>query len=311
VDRVDVTVLFATVNRAAQLTRTLAHCAELNTTGLTWQLIVVDNGSTDDTSAVLTDAATRLPLLALRQPEPGKNRALNLGLPHASGAMLVFTDDDIVPDKGWLQELVRVARDWPTHDVFAGRITPRFPEGTPAWVRAHPFGRGAFAHFDLDQPEGPTSTRAFGGNFAIRAEVAARHQFNEDIGPRAGADYVMGSETEYLLRLQRAGHTTVYAPTAKVEHIIEAAQTTPEWILTRSYRLGRGLTRIGLSNRSRAPLLWGVPLYLMPRIVMTWLRYRLSPMRSTSRQFDIALEYYFLRGSIHELRLMSRETPQA
>jgi glycosyltransferase involved in cell wall biosynthesis len=304
---VDVTVLFATANRADLLGETLGHLERLDTLDLTWQLIVVDNGSKDTTTEVLSRATARLPLIALHEPAPGKNRALNLGLPHAKGDLVVFTDDDVVPHRDWLRELVGASRRWPAHDIFAGRITPRFPSETPRWVREHPFGEAAYARFDLDHGEGPTDKLPFGPNFAVRGRVVAQHAYSETIGPRAGQNYSMGSETEYLLRLQRAGHGIVYVPSAQVEHVIQQSQTTPDWLLGRSFRLGRGLTRLGLVNPSQPPRLFGIPLRLVPRIGRTWLRYRASVVLGWHRHFDVALEYHFLRGSLHELRLMARE----
>jgi glycosyltransferase involved in cell wall biosynthesis len=305
---VDITVIFATANRATLLAQTLGHFEALDTRGLTWQLIVVDNGSKDTTPDVLATAGQRLPLIALSQPEPGKNRALNLGLPHAAGELIVFTDDDVVPGRDWLQILAAASRRWPTHDVFAGRITPRFPDATPAWMRQHPFSGAAYARFELSQEEGPTDKLALGPNFAVRRCVIERHQFSEAIGPNTGQrNYAMGSETEYLHRVQRAGHTTIYVPAARVEHVIQSNQTTPEWLLGRSFRLGRGLTRLGFVNSVKGPRLFGTPVQLLPTVGRTWLRYRLSPLLGWHRHFDVALEYQFLRGSLHELRLLAQE----
>lgn len=306
--RVDITVIFATANRAELLAQTLGHLESLDTSGLTWQLIVIDNGSKDATPDVLAAARHRLPLIALSQPEPGKNRALNLGLPHAAGELVVFTDDDVIPDRDWLQVLAAASRRWPAHDVFAGRITPRFPDATPAWMRQHPFSGAAYARFELPQEEGPTEKLALGPNFAVRRCVVARHRFSEAIGPNAAQrNYAMGSETEYLHRVQRAGHNTIYVPSARVQHVIQSTQTTPEWLLGRSFRLGRGLTRLGFVNPLKRPHLRGMPLQMVPTVVRTWLRYRVSPLLGWHRHFDVAIEYQFLRGSLHELRLLAQE----
>lgn len=306
--RVDITVIFATANRAELLAQTLRHFESLDTRGLAWQLIVIDNGSKDRTPQVLAAARARLPLIALSQPEPGKNRALNLGLPHATGELIVFTDDDIVPDRDWLLALIAASRRWPTHDVFAGRIIPRFPDATPNWMRHHFFSGAAFARFELPQDEGPTDKLALGPNFAVRHRVVASNRYSETIGPHNGQrNYAMGSETEYLLRLKQAGHETLYVPSARVEHVIQSNQTTPEWMLARSFRLGRGLTRVGLVNSDKSPHLFGVPLSILPTVGRTWLRYRLSPLLGWQRHFDVAIEYQFLRGSLHELRLLARK----
>lgn len=308
---IDVTVLIATFNRGRVLARTLTRLRELDTTGLTWQLIIVDNGSTDDTAHVLASAARTLPLLALHHAERGKNRALNAGFTHARGALIVFTDDDVLPDVRWLAELRRAAADWPGHHVFAGQIVPTFPDGTPGWLRDHPFGMGAFARFQPDKPEGPIEALPFGGNFAVRAASVGGVGFNELIGPVAGTDYVAGSETEYLLRLKRAGHTPVYVPTARVEHVIEPEQTTHEWLMTRCFRIGRGMTRLGLAYRFRPPCVFGVPAYLIPHAGKTWLRYLFRGLLGQERRFDAELRYQFLRGGLRELRQMARDGTSA
>lgn len=308
---VDVSVVLSTVNRAAVLSETLRHFAALDTDGIRWQLLVVDNGSSDTTPEVLRNAPANLPLEALHEARAGKNRALNLALPSIRGGLVVFTDDDVIADPAWLKELLRASRAWPTHGILAGRIIPRFPEGTPQWVRVHPFGEAAFSRYELAQPEGPTDQLPFGPNFAIRASVMTGFAFSEQIGPSAERNYSMGSETEFLLRLQKAGHEIVYVPSAHVQHVIQANQLKPAWLLGRSFRLGRGLTRMGLSNRLQDPLLFGIPAYLVPRLIRTWLRYRLSRPLGWQRHFDIGLEYQFLLGSLHELRLMAGETSAA
>jgi glycosyltransferase involved in cell wall biosynthesis len=97
-------ILLATRNRASLLESTLAHFGGLELRGIDWELIVADNGSTDKTADVLERAGKRLPLLALHEPAPGKNRAINRALAAGRGELLIFTDDDVEPDAGWVQE---------------------------------------------------------------------------------------------------------------------------------------------------------------------------------------------------------------
>src|SRR4051812_20676605 len=98
----DASVLIATRNRPAQLAETLGYLARQASDGVRFEVIVADNGGDAATAAVLADARAALDVVAVVEPRPGKNRALNRALPRARGALLVFTDDDVEPRAGWL-----------------------------------------------------------------------------------------------------------------------------------------------------------------------------------------------------------------
>src|SRR6476620_3461967 len=128
----DVSVLFTTHNRGHCVGRTLDAFATLQTPpGLTWELLVVDNGSTDATPRVLRSYVSRLPLRPIEEPQPGKSRALNRALSLARGAILVFTDDDVVPVPTWLSAMAAGVARWPEAHIFPARIVPLFPPGPP------------------------------------------------------------------------------------------------------------------------------------------------------------------------------------
>lgn len=96
---VAVSVIVATRNRCAPLAETLEAMTRLVVPpALTWELIVVDNGSTDGTSALLDRYRARLPLRSVVEPVPGLSVARNAGLHVARGEVIAFTDDDCVVD---------------------------------------------------------------------------------------------------------------------------------------------------------------------------------------------------------------------
>jgi glycosyltransferase involved in cell wall biosynthesis len=303
----DVSVLLATRNRGALLRDTLSTLTRLAASGLTWEVIAVDNGSTDDTAAVLAQLTSQLPLVALHEPRPGKNVALNRALELARGELLLFTDDDVLADPDWLREHVRAARDWPAASVFAGAITPLFPAETPERVREHEPIRNLLCNFALPQEEGLTDTLPLGPNFSVRASAMKGLRYEEAIGPRQGGNFAMGSETELLKRLRDRGDQIVYVPTARVEHVVQPYQTEIDWLLGRSFRLGRGLTRMGFVYAEPAARIFGVPTYMWREIARTHVYYALGRFFAWPATFDIASEYHFVRGAIHEQRLMARE----
>jgi len=294
----DVSVLIATRDRAPLLEATLGHLARQATNGLRWEVIVVDNGSTDATAAVLARAADALPLRALAEPQPGKNRALNRALPAARGALLVFTDDDVEPVPRWLAEYAGAARRWTAHAVFGGPVIPRLPIGTPDWLRDHAFTVAAFARWEPQAAEGPCATMPFGPNYAVRARRMDGTTFREDLGSQGGASDLMGGETELLNRLAAAGERVVFVPSASLRHVIEPHQTTPEWLLRRAFRAGRTYRR--LHPEAGAPRLLGVPADLWARLAFRWVSHAVAARRGERARLEAGIKLFKARGHVYE-----------
>jgi glycosyltransferase involved in cell wall biosynthesis len=262
------TVLLATRNRARILRDVLESYSHLRQPLRGWKLVVVDNGSTDQTAQVVTSFIGRLPLQFLVEPKVGKNFALNTGIELLDGDLTVFTDDDTFPNSDWLVELRRAADAQPVYSMFGGVIVPRWEVPPPAWVRWVNQG----AAYTLTHPslkEGPIApTLVFGPNMAVRADVfRSGIRFDPAIGPR-GACYPMGSETELALRLAKLGHQAWHVKGAIVEHFIRVEQLKKKWIWGRAIRFGRGKYRMMPTDPSGNVKLWmGIPRYLFRRIV--------------------------------------------
>ena len=293
----DLSVLIATRNRARLLESTLDHLREQELGGIRWEVIVVDNGSEDATQSVLATAGRHLPLVALDEPLAGKNRALNRALEVARGELLVFTDDDVVPEKRWLAELLAAARRWPDCSILAGRIIPALPPSTPAWLRDHPFGVNAFGLFSPPQGEGPLTRLPFGSNFAVRTRAVAGVHLCEEIGPR-GNNYAMGSESALLARLTAQGEQMVYVPSAMVRHVVEEHQIRIAWLLRRSFRAGRGKARLGLDDFRPVVWLFGAPRYLWRMAASSGIRFALSAFRGEPTRFEAGRKFCFVLGSL-------------
>src|SRR5689334_7868892 len=123
----DVTVAICTWNRARLLDSTLAQFCKLRIPdGLTWELLVVDNNSTDDTRAVIEKYSGRLPVRRLLEAEQGASPARNRAIAEAAADLLLFTDGDVLVDEGWLAAYVEAAERWPNAGFFGGLITPWF-----------------------------------------------------------------------------------------------------------------------------------------------------------------------------------------
>lgn len=309
----DISVLIATRSRAALLRDTLESMCGLDTGGLSWELLVVDNGSTDDTPALLRAYHRRLPLVTMWQPEPGKNRSLNSMLPRLRGALTVLTDDDVILPSDWLQAWKAGAGRWPDDAVFGGRIVPKFPAGTPAWITGprFPARSQCFAAFEPRQGEGPYDGTAFGPNLAVRSALFAEYRFADNLGP-AGGSYAMGGETEYLWRLRDAGLRIIYVPSACVEHVIEPSRLSVCALFDRARNAGRGdeLRRAMDRRTSAAGLWWRLHVHNAAKIAAYALLYQAMRPLPEPRRFRRGYKLHMAYGRRQQLREMLDRPPK-
>lgn len=303
------TVLLATRNGARTLPSMLNAFCLLKSPPSGWKLVVVDNGSSDQTREVVNSFQNRLPLTYLFEGKPGKNAALNAGLAILEGDLAVFTDDDVFPNPEWLVRLRAAADAQPSYLIFGGVILPRWEAPPPAWLEW--VSKGPV--FTLTDPllmAGPTSpSNIFGPNMAIRAEVfASGIRFNPLIGPR-GTEYAMGSETELVRRLVGEGYLAWHVQDAVVEHFIRDFQLTRAWVLRRAIRFGRGQYRMSQTERPKTLVSWfGIPRYLFRRLLTEILVIaRACVFLNGEALFQARWNLNYLRGQIMEARVLRSE----
>lgn len=241
----NITILLATRNRAASLRRTLESLTRLNPSPVPRQVIVVDNGSTDGTEAVLSQFSKTLDLIGLHDPVPGKSHALNHALAaKAMGELVAFIDDDVTPEPGWLDALVACCDRWPNYSVFGGKITPVLEgvERSPGWALHDSIQTLAFAKHDLASAdvEYPAEQDPFGCNFWMRREAIGSTRFLEGIGPQP-RQRMLGTETQFLRQLRDKGYRPLYTPLVAVEHHIESDRVTKHSVYRRARQGGRGV----------------------------------------------------------------------
>lgn len=239
-----VSVVVCTWNRAASLARTLERMTRLAVPhGEAWELVVVDNRCTDDTPAVIASFAGRLPIRRIGEPEPGLAHARNRGVAESRGEHVVFTDDDVLVDEGWLAAYRAAFRRWPTASVFGGPIEPEFEGAPPAWIPRVLDAVGAvYGRQTLgDAPVALTPERVgdgpYGGNMAMRRDALLRFPFDARLGVRHG-EYAIGEETDAIRRMLAAGLTGWWSPEPRVRHCVPRESQTEAHV--RRWMVGRG-----------------------------------------------------------------------
>ncbi len=258
-----VSVALCSWNRSGLLRKTLEQFTYLEApNGFDWELLVVDNNSTDDTPDVLAEFASRLPLRALREPMPGKSNAANLAVREARGEYILWTDDDVLAGSDWVRQYVDAFRRYPTADVFGGRIDPWF-EGTPPRWLSQGFAAVAavYAAMDLNRPCGlaPEDFFPFGANMAIKRAAHLRHAFDPSIGPQPGSS-IRGEEWMLVRELRRGGSQVVWVPEAKVQHFVPRARQTEAYV--RAWFQGSGKLLARIDTRRGLGMWFGRPLWL-------------------------------------------------
>lgn len=272
-----VTVAICTWNRAALLRATLRQMTNLKPDdSFDWELIVVDNNSTDQTPDVLAEFAPRLPLRALHEPRPGKSNAANLVVKEARGEYILWTDDDVLVEPDWMRQYVAAFRRYPKAEVFGGRVEPWF-EGTPPRWLMEGFRKVApvYAAIDLNRPCGvaPETFYPYGASMALRRSAHLRHAFDPRIGPFPGV-CIPGEEWMLVRELRREGAEVIWVPDAVARHFIPRARQTESYI--RNYLHGSGEMGAMMGTKAGKLSLLGRPAWLWRQWMEHSLRSRIG-----------------------------------
>ena len=204
-----------------------------------WELLVIDNNSKDRTPAIVKQFEDRLPLRYIFEGVQGLSAARNRAVDEFRGTTVLFTDDDVRIDGGWLRAYERAIQIFPEAGYFGGRIIPEWSGRRPRWLREPclPSIDGVLVWFDhghetrLFSEDEPTP---FGASFGLRRSLLERiGNFRLELGCN-GASVGRSEETDVLLRAKAAGAQGAYVGKALCLHF-----TDPRRLTVRSlYRYG-------------------------------------------------------------------------
>jgi GT2 family glycosyltransferase len=222
------------------------------------EILIVDNEVSAQTEALVRAEAGVLPVCYVPEPELGLSHACNRGAAAASGDLVVFLDDDALPDPGWVEALLAGAARYPQAGIFGGPIRLLLEAAPPPWFPAdvmpfvHWLGHHDFGTEDRRLvSEGNRYCGPGGGNLALRRGVL------EAVGPfavalgRRGESLISGEEVLLVERARKLGHHVWYLAAAGVQHLVPAARLERAWFVRRSFSEGRSQARI-MENLSDA-----------------------------------------------------------
>lgn len=254
------TVVVCTHNRSRLLAEACVAALAVDYPADRWELVIVDNRSTDDTLEVAREVEAASPgrVRVVEEEEIGLSAARNRGIAEARGELIAFLDDDALPVAGWLRALAETLSE-PGVEAAGGPVDPDFEGELPDWFR------GRFLPYltvwDLGPEPRSLSYNEYprGANVAFRRTAFERFgRFSTRLG-RRGSSLRSCEETELCLRIERGGGTVRYAPAARVRHRVAAGRITERWMVQRYGSQGRseaivdwrhgGLRRLGRGLR--------------------------------------------------------------
>jgi len=272
---VDFTVIVCTYNRSHNLPSCLAAlAAQEGLDGIEWEVLIVDNNSSDDTPAMCDRLSRELPIRIryAREAQQGLNFARNRGVSSSQGQHFTFVDDDIQVSPGWLAAL-RQAFVQHDADAVGGRIHLDPDTALPSWIIPGSEIAGFLGYQDFgDRPfrmDG-TTRYPFGGNMSFHRRVVEKiGLFDPKLGRkgegRKRGELFKGAETDYFHRLAASGDARIfYEPRAIVYHRVQPHQLQRRYFLTIHYNAGFQKAFYDVREHPRRML--GIPLFLYPQL---------------------------------------------
>jgi glycosyltransferase involved in cell wall biosynthesis len=309
-------IVIATRNRRHLLAETLQALAAQQWPRDRIEILIADNGSTDETPAVVASAAALAGAPRTRYlyvGEPGKshavNRALDLvleSLPpshRTDDHIIAFTDDDVRPAPDWIARIVEAIADTGA-DFVAGRVFPLWETEPPAWMSPALYGvlaipDGGDARVRIES--GSSRIVPIGANTAVRASVvAAIGGLRTDLGKLEGT-LRTGEDHEFFLRMLAAGYRGIYEPRAVVSHWVPRQRLDRTYCRKWLYQNGRDVARLDASYRPPVARLLGVPRYLWRQGASNlWSTLRASATQDAATRFAAAVRVLWLGGYVRQ-----------
>src|SRR5436853_509626 len=305
----DIAALVCTYNRSGVLKEALSRMSGRQADGLRYEVIIVDNNSTDDTRQVIETfvATSRCPMRYICERQQGVSHARNAGIAASTAPLLAFFDDDVLVSRVWL---IKIKQRLDLHrdvDYVGGKMLPRWATAPPAWLV--PDNWAPIAALDSgDEPFVMSVTTKVG---LISANLAIRRRALDEVGwfrpelQRVKDGIGSMEDQELLERLARAGKRGLYAPEIVVRADVPATRMKRSY--HRRWHRGHGkfyaISRSAVFEQTETGRLFDVPAHLYRQAALdaaAWLKHILCGQ--TAAAFARQSRLWFFLGFVAERR---------
>ncbi len=275
-----ISIIICTYNRCDSLKGTLESLLAMEgRDAIDHEIIIVDNNSIDLTKEVVAAHTAQFQgrLRYLFEGQQGKSFALNSGIKNAKGAILAFTDDDVIVDPHYLKEITKALNE--THKnigFIGGRIYPKWPGERPDWISGSLLGALALLDygpvpFVLDASNDPLTLKSrifFGANFACRKSLFEKFGSYD-------VNKMVAEDTEICLRFYANGAKGLYVPSLIVHHKIPITRNNPDYFFRWYYHQGQ-FQNIVDNPRPKFFQPWGIPFWFLGQTAQFYVKSVLS-----------------------------------
>lgn len=266
---VRISAVVCTHNRAAYLRKALQSLIDQTLAQELYEIIVVDNGSEDNTKQVVSELSAVPSLRYLHEPVIGLSRARNTGWRHAEGVYVAYLDDDAVACPEWLATFLEVFETFePTPGCVGGKCEPIWEAPRPDWLPDELLSRLSVFHWS-DVPSILNEQQWLSGcNIAFPRELLRLVGGFQETLDRQGTTLRAGGDTYLQQQLHSLGRCSVYHPGIVVGHHVSPSRLTKRWFREAAYW-------VGLSEAIMLHLDNGLSLALRARLAVTMIGWSL------------------------------------
>ena len=242
-----ISIIICTYNRVLYLPKCLEHLKNQDSKASDYEIIIIDNNSTDKTAEISKKFISENPELNIRyilEPTSGLSHARNKGINESRGEIICFIDDDgfVFPD--YVKNLRKTLEDNPNINAFGGKIYPMYESQRPKWMTR--WLQPLLSVID----KGNKIVLFKGNHYPIGANMGFRRCLIEKVGffntnlGRKGNSLLGGEEKDFFFKIKKLNEPIFFLPSVIIHHVIPDNRVTPDYIR----RMGIG---IGISERVR------------------------------------------------------------
>lgn len=253
---VSISVIICTRNRAGLLGCAIQSVVDQDFPKDRFEIVVVDNASSDNTAEVAQAFCDRVTLRYMREDRIGLCIARNTGWRSASGDYVVFFDDDAIARPGWLSAIGRTFdRAGSSVGVIGGRVDPIWQASRPHWLADEIAGSLTIVHWGAAEKVITDIRREWlvGANMALPrtllTEVGGFHPWLD----RVGNNLLSSGDVFLQKEIMRRGYDCIYVPDIAIEHLVPKSRLNQTWFLRRFFWQGVSDAVIQLIEKAPSP----------------------------------------------------------
>jgi glycosyltransferase involved in cell wall biosynthesis len=297
----DVSIIISTYNRCELLEGALRALLSQAPADLAYEILLVDNNSTDLTRSLVETLAKQYPgkLNYLFEPKQGLSYGRNTGINAAKASVIAFTDDDVRVAEDWVWRIKAGFAANPDIDFLGGKVVPRWPAEPPPWLTKANWSPLALLDYG-DSPFFVDSQKQLcliGANFAFRRRAFEKVGLFKTDFQRVKDGIGSLEDHEILLRLWRSGSRGLYLPELVVTAEIEPARMEKRY--HRKWHASHGGFYAALHSeeveRSKLGKLFGVPAHFYRQALSDlagWARARSRRQPAEAFTRELGLRYF-------------------